>query len=155
MNSMMRALYIEKRRRHERRRFGWRTVLFGFVHSRRHAHRREADSDVVFMDWHHPWLLFLAVGTMLLSATDAFLTLKLLDLGMYEANPVMASMMTGGSSLFAATKMAMTGFGVLTLVFLAKARFLDRIRTGLFLTGMFTIYACLVCYELVNLFRLL
>jgi hypothetical protein len=49
----------------------------------------------------------------------------------------------------------MTAFGIFVLVFLAKASFLNRLRTGLFLTVFFTFYACLVCYELVNLFRLM
>jgi hypothetical protein len=43
--------------------------------------------------------------------------------------------------------------GVLTLVYLAKARFLDRVRTGLFLTLFFSAYACLVCYEIVQLLQ--
>lgn len=135
----------------DRREFGWRTVMFGFLRSRRRDTRRLTDGDVVFMDWHHPWLFFLAVSTMLLSCADAFLTLRLIDLGMIEANPVMASVMAHGTAAFAATKLGLTGFGILTLVFLAKSRFLDRLRTGLFLTTFFTAYACLVCYELVNL----
>ena len=49
----------------------------------------------------------------------------------------------------------MTAFGIFTLVFLAKARFLDRFRTGLFLTMFFSAYACLVCWEIVNLLRFL
>ena len=139
----------------DRRIFGWRTVFFGFIRSRRRVNRRESDSDVVFLDWHHPWLFFLAVGTMLLSCTDAVMTLMLIELGFYEANPIMASVMGQGTAAFAATKMALTGFGVLTLVFLAKAQFLDRFRAGLFLTAMFVAYACLVCYETVNLLRFL
>jgi hypothetical protein len=138
----------------ERRQFGWRTVFFGFLRSRRRDFRRGDDSDVIFIDWHHPWLFFLSVGTMLLSCADAFLTLILIDLGMIEANPVMASLLEQGTNVFAATKLAMTGFGILTLVFLAKSRFLDRIRTGIFLTAFFTIYACLVCYEIVSLLQL-
>jgi Domain of unknown function (DUF5658) len=138
----------------DRRAFGWRTVLFGFLRSRRRVLRRGDDADIIFMDWHHPWLFFLAVGTMLLSCTDAFLTLLLIDRGMIEANPVMASLLGQGTAYFASTKMAMTGFGILTLVFLAKSRFLDRFRTGLFLTTFFTAYACLVCYEIVSLLRM-
>ena len=139
----------------DRREFSWRTVVFGFTRSRRVAHRRSVDEEVIFLDWHHPWLFFLATGTMLLSCADAFLTLQLLDRGMIEANPVMRAMLSHSTALFAGTKMAMTGFGILTLVFLAKARFLNRIRTGLFLTAFFSFYACLVCYELVNLFNVL
>jgi len=139
----------------DRRCFSWRTVVYGFTFSRRHAHRRAADDEVVFLDWHHPWLFFLATGTMLLSCADAFLTLQLIDRGMIEANPLMNAIMAQGTALFTGIKLAMTGVGILVLVFLAKARFLNRLRTGLFLTVLFTVYACLVCYELVNLFKLM
>ena len=139
----------------ERRRFSWRTVLYGFTLSRRHVHRRKIDSEVIFLDWHHPWLFFLATGTMLLSCADAFLTLKLINLGMIEANPFMNAIMSQSTLLFTSTKLAMTAFGILVLVFLAKAHFLNRLRTGLLLTIFFSFYACLVCYELVNLFRLM
>ena len=145
----------EQRAELERRSFSWRTVLYGFTRSRRHTHRRAVDGEVIFLDWHHPWLFFLAVGTMLLSVADAFLTLRLIDLGMIEANPIMDAVMQQSTLLFTSTKLAMTGFGILVLVFLAKSHFMNRFRTGLFLTMFFSFYACLVCYELVNLFRLL
>jgi hypothetical protein len=145
----------EQRDDNERRTFSWRTVFFGFMRSRRHSHRRIVDEAVIFLDWHHPWLFFLATGTMLLSCADAFLTLQLIELGMIEANPFMQAAMDHSTGLFASTKLAMTAFGILVLVFLAKSHFMNRIRTGIFLTGFFSFYACLVCYELVNLFRLL
>ena len=139
----------------ERRSFSWRTVAYGFALSRRHTHRRAEDEEVIFLDWHHPWLFFLATGTMLLSCADAFLTLQLLSRGMIEANPLMNAVMGYGTAVFTGTKLAMTAFGIFVLVFLAKARFLNRLRVGLFLTTFFSAYACLVCYELVNLFKLL
>ncbi|MDJ0907879.1 MAG: DUF5658 family protein [Woeseiaceae bacterium] len=155
MSESLVQVLTEKRTDTDRRQFGWRTVMYGFLRSRRHAHRRSEDLDGIFIDWHHPWLFFLAVGTMLLSCADAFLTLELLARGMIEANPVMAALMGGSTAMFAASKMAMTGVGILVLVFLAKARFLDRIRTGLFLTTFFAGYCCLVCYEIVSLLNLL
>lgn len=142
-----------KRELQERRLFGWRTVAIGFLRSRRRATRRILDDQPVYSDWHHPWLFFLAVGTMLLSSIDAFLTLQLLDRGFYEANPVMAGMMGHGTLVFSVAKMMLTGFGVLTLVFLSRHRFLNRFRTGLVLTSIFSFYACLVCYEFVWLIR--
>ena len=142
-----------KRDLQERRLFGWRTVAIGFLRSRRRATRRILDDQPVYSDWHHPWLFFLAVGTMLLSSIDAFLTLQLLDRGFYEANPLMASMMGHGTLVFSVAKMMLTGFGVLTLVFLSRHRFLNRFRTGLVLTSIFSFYACLVCYEFVWLIR--
>lgn len=146
---------LELRSTIERRRVTWRTVVYGFALSRRHMHRRAADDEVIFLDWHHPWLFFLATGTMLLSCADAFLTLQLIDRGMVEANPFMRMVMEQGTTVFTSSKLAMTAFGIFVLVFLAKARFLNRLRTGLFLTMFFTFYACLVCYELVSLFKLL
>lgn len=141
--------------RTDRREFGWRTVMFGFLRSRRRSGRRNDETDLLFLDWHHPWLFFLATGTMLLSVTDAFMTLQLLDRGMIEANPIMAWVLGYGTAMFVVSKVALTAFGILTLVYLAKARFLDRIRAGLFLTLLFSVYACLVCYEIVQLLKLM
>jgi hypothetical protein len=92
---------------------------------------------------------------MLLSCADAFLTLQLINLGMIEVNPFMNAVMAHSTLLFTSTKLSMTAFGILVLVFLAKAQFLNRFRTGAFLTALFSFYACLVCYEFVNLFRMM
>ena len=114
-----------------------------------------AEIDVIFLDWHHPWLFFLAVGTMILSCADAFLTLQLVERGMSEINPAMLALLGAGTATFAAVKLTLTACGIFTLVFLAKVHFLNRFRTGLFLTAFFSGYSILVCYELVNLFNLL
>jgi hypothetical protein len=144
---------LEKRAITDRRSFSWRTIVFGFARSRRHQLRRGEDAEMLFIDWHHPWLFFLAVGTMIMSCVDAFMTLQLIEHGMYEANPVMAAVLGQGATTFAVTKMLMTGTSILILVFLAKSRFLNRLRTGLILTVFFSIYACLVCYEFVRLMQ--
>ena len=146
---------LNKREGLDRRNFSWRTVVFGFALSRRRHLRREEDADILFLDWHHPWLFFLSVGIMLLSCVDAFMTLRLLEHGMIEANPIMASLLGQGTGVFAVTKVLMTGTSILILVFLAKSRFLNRFRTGLILTFFFSCYACLVCYEFVHLMRVL
>lgn len=146
---------LEKREGADRRLFSWRTVVFGFALSRRRILRREEDAEILFLDWHHPWLFFLSVGIMLLSCMDAFMTLRLLEFGMVEANPIMASLLGHGAGVFAGTKVLMTGTSILILVFLAKSRFLNRFRTGLVLTFFFSCYACLVCYEFIHLMRVL
>ena len=144
----------DQRIRSDRRRFSWKTLAYGFVLPRRLHYRLQSDQDVIFLDWHHPWLFFLATGTMLLSCTDAFLTLLLLERGMIEANPIMNAVMTQGTTTFISTKLSMTAFGIFVLVYLAKSHFMNRFRTGLFLTIFFSGYACLVCYEIVSLLRL-
>lgn len=135
----------------ERRNFSWRTVFFGFFRSRRRMPRRATEIEPIFTDWHHPWLFFLAIGIMLMSVADAFFTLQLLERGAIEINPVMATVIGHSTSVFAVSKLALTAFGTLALVFLARARFFNRVRTGLFLTAIFAVYAVLICYEFVSL----
>lgn len=135
----------------DRREFSWRTVFFGFVRSRRRDTRRGSEDAPLYTDWHHPWLFFLATGTMLLSCIDAFFTLQLIGRGAVEINPIMATMIGQGTLTFAATKMLLTGLGILVLVFLSQTRMFNLMRTGLVLTVFFTAYACLVCYEFIFL----
>lgn len=135
----------------ERRAFSWRTFVFGFVRSRRRDTRRGNEDAPLYTDWHHPWLFFLATGTMLLSSMDAFFTLQLIDRGAIEINPIMAIMIGQGTLTFAASKMLLTGLGILVLVFLSQTRMFNLMRTGLVLTIFFSAYACLVCYEFIYL----
>lgn len=144
---------VKNRMGPDRRDFSWRTVIFGFLRSRRRQKRRTAEDEPLFTDWHHPWLFFLATGIMLLSCFDAFFTLQLLDRGAVEINPVMAAVIGKSTLTFAVTKMLLTSFGILALVFLARSMFMKRIRTGLLLTIFFSSYAVLVCYEFVYLMQ--
>lgn len=141
----------DNRDRDDRREFSWRTVFFGFVRSRRRDTRRGGEDAPLYSDWHHPWLFFLATGTMLLSCIDAFFTLQLIGRGAIEINPIMATMIGEGTLAFAATKMLLTGLGILVLVFLSQTRMFNLMRTGLVLTVFFSAYACLVCYEFIYL----
>lgn len=148
-------LLAPERRAVDRRQFSLRTVAVGFVRPRRRTTRRAADFGADIVDWHHPWLFFLAVGTMLLSCVDAFMTLLLISGGMIEANPIMAAAMNVGTGWFVASKMALTGTGILMLVALSRTHFLNRIRTGLILTCFFSFYCCLACYQIVSLLNML
>jgi hypothetical protein len=139
----------------DRRTFTWRTVLFGFLFSRRRDYRRTSEGQAIFTDYHHPWLFFLATGIMVLSGMDAVFTLRLLDLGAIELNPVMAALIGKGTFTFALTKMLLTSFGILALVFLARSMFMERFRTGAILTIFFVFYASLVCYEFVSLISII
>ena len=147
--------FVDGRRCADRREFSWRTVVFGFARSRRRGARRANEADPFFVDWHHPWLFVLAVGIMLLSGVDAFMTLQLIARGAIEANPVMAAVMSLGTSAFATTKMAMTGVCLLFLVAMSRLRLFSRFPTAFCLTFFFSLYCCLVCYEFVLLLSLL
>jgi len=142
---------IDTRTDSERRNFSWQTVIFGYVRSRRHDTRRTGELEPQFTDYLDPWLFFLATSIMLLSCFDAFFTLQLLDRGAIEINPIMAAVIGESALTFAVTKMLLTSFGILALVFMARSMFMNRIRIGLILTLLFSCYAVLVCYEFVFL----
>ncbi len=139
----------------ERRDLSWRTLIFGYLRSRRRTTRRASEGMPIYTDYHHPWLFFLATSIMMMSCFDAILTLQLLDRGAIEINPFMAAVINQGTLTFVATKMLLTSLGILALVFLARARFMRRFRTGLILTFLFSAYAILVCYEFVFLIQLI
>jgi len=137
----------------DRRDLTWRTLIYGYLRSRRRSSRRASEGEAIFSDYHHPWLFFLATGIMTLSCFDAFMTLQLLDRGAIELNPAMAALIGYGTATFTVTKMLLTRIGILALVLLAPATFMRRIRTGLILTFFFSCYAILICYEFVSLIQ--
>ena len=85
---------------------------------------------------------------MLLSVGDAFLTLVLLGGGADEVNPVMALVVGGDPTVFAALKMAMTGISVVLMVCLARYRFMRLVRVELALYAILFTYMGLISYEI-------
>jgi hypothetical protein len=138
---------VERRGRGpDRRRVTLRSFLKGGVTPRRRGGRR-ADEQHLPIDWHEPYLLFLALMILLLSVADAFLTLTLIMGGAQEANPLLAFVLREHPELFAAVKMGLTGSGVLVLVAVARARLFRMMRVGLVLQGVFVAYVALIAYE--------
>jgi hypothetical protein len=120
--------------------------LKGGLTPRRRGGRRAGEQHLP-IDWHEPYLLFLAVTILLLSVADAFLTLTLIMGGATEANPFLKFVLDEHPELFAAVKMTLTGVGVLVLVAVARARLFRVMRAGLVLQGIFVAYVALIAYE--------
>jgi hypothetical protein len=137
-----------ERRWAERRRRVWWSVLYGnFKPRRRHPMRRSDDSRYQSVDWHSAHLLAVSIGILLLSAADAFMTVTLLSGGAIEVNPIMAVAVSKSGSLFAMSKMAMTGMGVILMVSLARYRFMRIVRVDVILYAIFIAYMVLLGYE--------
>ena len=138
----------ERRARADRRHRIWWSVWYGsFTPRRRAPPRREGDSRFHSLDWHSSHLLAVAIGILLLSVLDAFLTMVLLQGGADEVNPVMASLIYRSVAMFAALKMGMTGAGVLLMVILARYRFMRLLRVEWVLYGVLIAYVSLISYE--------
>ena len=138
----------ERRARADRRHRVWWSVWYGsFTPRRRAPPRREGDSRFHSLDWHSSHLLAVAIGILLLSVLDAFLTMMLLQGGADEVNPVMALLIYRSVAMFAALKMGMTGMGVVLMVFLARYRFMRLLPVAWVLYGVLIAYVSLIAYE--------
>ena len=138
----------ERRERADRRRRVWWSVCYGsFNPRRRAAQRRSGDHRYQSLDWHSAHLLAVAVGILLLSVVDAFLTLVLLQKGAAEVNPVMALLVDRNVAAFAALKMAMTSMSLVFMVFLARYRFMRLLPVAWVLYGVLIAYVGLITYE--------
>lgn len=140
------GVYVDRRTNAERRQTVWRAVLVGGLRPRRRAGRRATDHVEPVVDWHGPGLLFSAVLALLLCSLDAFMTLTLLNHGAHEANPVMAAALVDGR-LFAISKMALTGLGLVALVAVARFRLFRVLRAGYVVHAVLVGYAVLIAYE--------
>ena len=149
----MEGVLRERRLGYDRRELSARTFFQGGLTPRRRRARR-TDEATLFVDWHEPHLLFLAVAILLMSVLDAFLTLTLLTQGAHEVNPIMAWLLEAHPGLFAIVKMTLTGVGVVVLVVAARAKVFKIVRVATIMHGFVVAYAALVYYEWSLLSRL-
>jgi hypothetical protein len=124
----------------------WRHFFFG---GRRTALRRESDRHRFSpVDRYHSRLMLLIVVLTCLSITDGFLTLFLLDNGMYEMNPVMDFLLGLGPGVFMAGKFLLTTFGVTCLVIVSNSyMFGFRVHVKRLLPVMLALYAVVILWD--------
>lgn len=121
--------------------------MHGSLHPRRRGPRRDDEASFAAVDWHHPQWLGISLLIVLLSCADAFFTITLINRGAYEANPVMAPLVSGSPLAFALVKIGLTGGGVVILTLLARMRAFRRLPISLLLYALLIAYAVLVTYE--------
>jgi hypothetical protein len=142
------TLHRERRAGEDRRRNVLHALVVGSFNPRRRRPRREREHHIAALDWHHPQWLAVAMLIVLLSVTDALLTLTLLNLGAHEANPFMAPLVGRGGYGFVAWKFGLTAGGVVLLTLVARMRVFGRIPVAMLLYTLLALYALLICYEL-------
>src|SRR6185437_10267022 len=97
----------ERRRGPDRRRTTLRALMHGSLHPRRRGPRRGYEASFVAVDWHDPQWLGISILIVVLSCVDAFFTITLIDRGAYEANPLMAPLVSGSPLAFALVKIGL------------------------------------------------
>ena len=139
------------RRTRDRRNFSFSTLVCGSLHCRRRAVRRSSDTHSAYVDWYEPRLLYITLGVLVLSATDAVMTLNLLQHGSIELNPFMGILIEHDVGLFVFTKLMLTGASLVFLVMHVNFRLFRYIRIKHCITASLLVYLILVAYELVLL----
>jgi len=142
-----RGAVIERRSGRDRRSLGLMCFMQGALTPRRRNGRRASDLHSL-ADWHEPHLMAFALAILMLSVTDAFLTLTLLAHGAEEANPLLDYVLGSFPQFFAVIKMALTGAGVLILVAVARAKVFRVLRVTTIMRVFLVAYAALIGYEL-------
>lgn len=134
----------EKRAGPDRRRKP--TTLFGALtsHGRRRGFRRAGEGKNAYVDCASGQVVLWALSVLLLSATDALLTLFHVRAGGRELTPTMHLALLQGETTFVGTKMAVTASGVLLL---ALHQNFTIARLGFRI--VLSIYAVLMVYHLV------
>ena len=136
----------ERRRGPDRRTRVARAILYGSFKPRRLGPRRTGEERLGAIDWYHPWWLAIATLILALCASDAVLTVVLINRGANELNPVLAPLI-GSGALFVAVKVGLTGVSVTLLMLLSRIRAFGRMRVGLLLYAVLAGYAVLIGYE--------
>ena len=140
-------LAIERRDRSDRRNPSFKGFLIGCIKARRRQQRR-VDSIVHYeTDWYDTKLLVMALSLLLLSATDAAMTMTLLNDGAVEMNPFMNFLLSHSSQAFIYTKLAMTSVCIIVLVAHYHSRIFNSLRVDILLMFALFVYLGLVTYE--------
>jgi hypothetical protein len=124
-----------------------RAIVYGSFKPRRLGPRRTGEERLGAIDWYHPWWLAVATLILALCASDAILTVVLINRGAYELNPVLAPLI-GSGALFVAVKVGVTGISVVLLTLLSRIRAFGRMPVGLLLYAVLAGYVVLIGYEL-------
>lgn len=138
----------------ERRSPTLKGFLIGCIKCRRRS-RRRADCKAHFpADWYDTKLFVMALSLLLLSITDAAMTMTLLNNGAVEINPFMNFLLNQSTNTFIYTKLALTAICILVLVAYYHSKLFNSVSVDMLLTFSLTIYSALVIYELFLYFSL-
>ena len=132
----------------DRRTFTWKTIVYGIIRPRRRRARRAEDHESYIVDIYKPWFMWVAVGLLVLSAFDAFLTMTTTQAGGVEQNLLLAKLIDLSPHLFVAMKILGTGLGIILLTLLANYQVFG------FLRGRSLLYLFLIAYAWLDLYKL-
>ncbi len=94
----------------------------------------------------------MALALLLLSITDAAMTMTLINNGAVEVNPFMNFLLKQSTDTFIYTKLILTSVCIIILVAHYYSRIFSTIRVGRLLFFALSVYVALVTYEFILYF---
>lgn len=110
--------------------------------------RREGDLLNTFVDRYSPRVRYCCIGLLILSVLDAFFTLRILEKGGVELNPLMNAIIAFDMGWFLFIKITMTASALCVLLIFYHFSWLRVLRVSYIIYGIFVLYAILIQYEL-------
>ncbi len=125
---------------------GFRYLFFG---RRKDIRRHEDNQESYFLDHFSLRIFSIIIGIILLSITDALLTLHLISRGASEVNPIMEHFLRYGPLLFLAAKYLLTTASVVLLLIYKNVHiFGTKFRAKCLFIVIFIIFISVVLWEL-------
>jgi len=137
----------DERRDDTRRRISAKTFLGTLFKRRRREIRRDDDTVGSYIDWYGPWPFLASFLIIVLSFTDAFLTMILLNNGAIELNILMDWLIKKDVQTFAITKMVVTGLAIIILVMHFNFRVYRIIAVRYVMYALVPVYTLLIVHE--------
>ena len=127
-----------------------------FFGRRKEVRRNEDNQESYFLDHYSSRVFAIIIGIILLSLTDAMLTLYLIRNGAAEVNPVMEHFLRYGTLPFLAAKYLLTTASIVLLLIYKNVHvFGTKIRAKYLFIVIFLIFASVVVWEVYLIFFVL
>ncbi len=114
--------------------------------------RRADESKHYYVDWYEPRYFIMIVLILILCVMDAYLTLKILNFGGQELNPLMLLFFNKNPELSMVFKYMITAVSVIVILIHKNFIVFGKVKVYHFIYAIFSVYVVLVAYESYILF---
>lgn len=142
------TLYVERRALECRREQHVKSFFYSIYKARRQTVRRKSLNESYHTDFYKRWVGMIVISITCLSAADAFFTLKILDKGGVEVNPVMAALLDVNDSVFVIGKLFITVACLLITLVHINIHFLGIFPVRHILSLLLGLYGLLISYQI-------
>jgi len=133
----------------DRRQATLKSAVYSLFRRRRAEVRRDSEvAKAQYFDIHEPWVKLTMLAVLGMSCMDSIFTLRLLQLGSSELNPLMNYFIQLDSGVFFAVKLFLTAFCIVFIVMHKKFTLFRIINGYHMLIGTLVMYVVLISYEL-------